>query len=123
MNGSEFTNRIAITNHELRWLTTIFHILGRSTNSSKVSKVIVFANRGVTLDHSMRSNLSASANFDMRTNHRVGTNLDITGNLCFAVHYSRYMNLGHHAPFERTAQVILASAAISPSTVAWTANL
>jgi hypothetical protein len=39
------------------------------------------------------------------------------------INYSRCMNPSHYAPFVRTAQVIFASAANSPSTVACTWNL
>ena len=120
MNSSELTNRIAITNNELGRLATVFHILGGATDGSEVCKNILFTNRGVTLDHSMRTYFATSADFDMRSNNRVRTNLNITSDFSLVINYSRCMNPSHYAPFVRTAQVILASAVSSPSTVACT---
>ena len=83
-------------------------------------KSILLANRGETLDHGMRAYLCASSNFNVWANYREWPNHHITSELCLTIDYSGCMNQSHYAPFVRTAQVMSASAANSPSTVAVT---
>ena len=123
MYRCELTNGVSISNDQLGWLAAILHILWWTANRRKMCKIIFLTNSGMALYHGVRAYLATSTNFDMWPDNGIWSNLDIAGKLSLAIYHCRCMNPSHHAPFVRTAQVIFASAAISPSTVACTANL
>jgi len=73
MNGNEFANAIATANYCLGFFARKFQILWRQTDRDKRVNVRIIADRGASVDHTVRLNVNAITQLNVVANSHVRT--------------------------------------------------
>ena len=117
VEGAELANRVAVADDQLGRLAAVLHVLRRATDGGMAVDAVVAADRRRPFDHAVRANRAAAADLHAGADDCVGTDLDITRQLCARVDQRGRVELGHQAR-RRTVHISSASTAVWPSTLA-----
>jgi hypothetical protein len=76
-DGTEFADRVAVADRQLRWLVSILFILRVITYRGELVDVIVLADRRRAIDHNMAVDARSTADHDAVTNYSVGPHIHV----------------------------------------------
>ena len=76
VEGTKFTNGVAVADHQFTGLTSILFVLRYGAEGVELEDAVVPADRGVPLQHAVRADGGPGANPHMGTDHGVGADGD-----------------------------------------------